>query len=84
MIQHLVYCLKNRDQCLTVAIIDGSTNLIHACAILQIQDKQQLDILVLLAYHLLHIGMHSHTTIVTNEHLLTPLWGHECKWQQSK
>ena len=39
----------------------------HMCDILQIRDKQQLEILVLLKYHVLHITVQRHTTIVTNE-----------------
>ena len=38
----------------------------HMCDILQIRDKQ-LEILVLLKYHVLHITVHRHTTIMTNE-----------------
>ena len=58
---------KNRGQFLAVAIIDGSTNSIHTFAVLQIQDKQQLEILVLLAYHVIHNSVYRHTTIVNNE-----------------
>ena len=54
---------KNSGQCLAVAILDGSINLILTCAVLQIKDKQP-EILVLLAYHALHITVHRHITIV--------------------
>ena len=50
-----------------MATLDGSTNLIHACAVLEIQDKQKLEILVLLTYHIFFPSMHRHTTIATIE-----------------
>ena len=47
--------------------LDGSTNLIHEYAVLRISDKQQLEILVLLALYVPCITAHRHTTIVINE-----------------
>ena len=67
MKQHLVYCIKNMGQCLAIVMVDGSTYLIYMCAILQGQDKQQLEILVLLVYNVLHIILHRQTTVVINE-----------------
>ena len=39
----------------------------EVCDTLQISDKQQLRILVLLMYHVLHITVHRQTTIVSTE-----------------
>ena len=64
---HSLYCNKNAGQCLSVATLDGSTGHTHTWDILQIWDKQQVEILVLLMYQILHTTVHRHTTIVTNE-----------------
>ena len=50
-----------------MATLDGSTNLIHTCAVLEILDKQQLEIPVLLTYDVFYITVHRHTTIVNSE-----------------
>ena len=63
---HSLYCNKNAGQCLSVATLDGSTGHTHTWDILQIWDKQQVEILVLLMYQILHTTVHRHTTIVTN------------------
>ena len=40
--------------------------LIHTCAVLEIEDKQQLEIPVLLTYDVFYITVHRHTTIVNS------------------
>ena len=65
--QPLVYCIENKVQWFAVTPLDGSTNLIHEYAVLRISDKQQLEILVLLALYAPCITALRHTTIVINE-----------------
>ena len=65
--QPLVYCIENKVQWFAVTPLDGSTNVIHEYAVLRISDKQQLEILVLLALYVPCINVHRYTTIVIND-----------------
>ena len=80
MNQRLVYCIKNKGKWFSVTMLDGSNNSIHEYTILQIQDKQQLETLVLLALYVPYITVHRHTPIVTNERFVNSSVG---SWKTS-
>ena len=58
---------RKQGPVISVTPLDGSTNLIQEYAVLRISDKQQLEILVLMALYVPCITAHRHTTIVINE-----------------